>query len=233
MLRLSKSYVVFYTSCLVSVLNAQTDKPVAHHMNRNGFAVNLNYIYNHCSYTKEVSNWYVVQSNYSGPDPAYFEMHKNSSARTFGLNTTYNKPIAKRVSISMGIGLNQKKQVTKFTFYEDRNPDKPDLTNVIYEEFAMIVPVNMNFYYRRFILSAGHNFYYKVSQKNTYNYQDNSQKRIDYNRHPFDVFFQESVSFQLIQNKNLYLKISAEQTDQFYYPQGYNNWFMLGGTYYF
>ncbi len=226
-------YFILPVLLSASRFNAQTNQAVPHHMNHNNFSVNLNYIYNYCSYTNEISNLYIRSTNYAGPDSAYFEKHKNIGARTFGLSMSYNKRLSKRFSISLGLGISQKKRVTKFTLYEDRNPNKPDLTNIIYEEYALIAPVNMNFYYHRFILSAGQNFCYGMIQKNIHNYQDNSQKIMNDNYGRFRLYSQESVYFQMIPNKGLYIKVSAEQTNEFYQRYGYNNWFMLGGAYYF
>jgi hypothetical protein len=228
-------YIVLQALFTSAQLYAQTKQASPHHMNRNTFSVNLNYIYNFSAYRSELSNTYLAGTppNYNGTDTVYYEKHRNTGASTFGINIAYNKRLSKRTALSFGIGLNQKQQVTKYSVYNDRNSSKPDLLYTMVKDYALVFNISLNYYYQRFIFNAGNNFAYSIVQKSINTYEDNSQKYDRCTTIPVNFYFQESVSYQLIRNKNLYLKVSAEQSERFYKPYGYNNWFMLGGTYYF
>lgn len=221
--------------CSGALLNAQTHQ-VPHHMNNNNFSINLNYIYNFSAYRSELTNTYETgrpSPNYSGTDTVYYEQHRNTGASTLGMNIAYNKRISKRNSLSLGVGMNQKQQVTKYSVYNDRNIKKPDLMYTIVKDYALVLNLGFNYYYKRFIFNIGNNVAYSVVQRSINTYEDHSQKNNRCNHVRVNVYLQESVSWQLIRNKNLYLKVSAEQSERFYKPYGYNNWLMLGGTYYF
>lgn len=235
MLSFPKLYAVLPALLLGSALKAQTNQSMPHHMNRNNFSINLNYIYNFSAYRSELTNTYLTGTspNYTGTDTVYYEKHRNIGASTLGMNMTYHKRISNRNSLSIGLGIGQKQQVTKYSVYNDRNAKKPDLMYTIIKDYAVVLSLGFNYYYRRFIFNAGHNFAYSIVKKSVNTYDDRSQKNDRYQDVPVNVYFQESVSYQLIRNKNLYLKLSAEQSEKFYKPYGYNNWFMLGGTYYF
>jgi hypothetical protein len=233
MLSFPKPYLAFVVMLSAYKVTAQTRKDLPHHMNHNNFSVNLNYIYNFSAYRSELTNSYLSSPNYASPDTVYYEKHRNLSASTLGLNVSYNKRLGGRTALLLGLGINQKQQVTKYSVYNDRNAQKPDLVYTIVKDYALVLNLGFNYYYKRFIFNAGNNFAYSIVQKSVNTYQDNSQKNTDRHSVPINIYFQESVSYQLIRNKNLYLKLSAEQTERFYKPYGYNNWFMLGGTYYF
>jgi hypothetical protein len=228
-------YVVFQVLFTGTQLYAQTKQGTPHHMNHNNVSVNLNYIYNFSAYRSELSNTYLTGTspNYSGTDTVYYEKHRNTNASTLGLNIAWNKRLSKRTALAFGTGFNQKQQITKYSVYNDRNMQKPDLVYTIVKDYALVLNIGFNYYYQRFIFNAGNNFAYSIVQKSVNTYEDNSQKNNRSTTGPVNLYFQESVSYQLIRNKNLYLKVSAEQSEDFYKPYGYNNWFMLGGAYYF
>ncbi|MCC6181317.1 MAG: hypothetical protein IT237_05740 [Bacteroidia bacterium] len=232
-----KIHLISWGLFLVPNLYSQSKDTLPHPINTNRFSINAHYIYNFNSNKKEVSNNYPTgtPTNYSGAgiDSVYYEKHKYNDASSFGFNIAYNQRILKRVSISFGIGLNQKKEITKYIIFDDRSPSKSDLDNIIFTKYSIVNSVCLNYYYKRWIFGFGNSFAYNVSQKSINTYKDQSKKDYNYKYSPFNIYLNESISYQIINNKGLYLKLSVEQNSRFYYSYGYNNWFMVGVAYYF
>jgi hypothetical protein len=232
-----KLYLIGAGLLFVPNLYGQLNDSLTHPMNKNTFSINVNYIYNYSSNKNEQSNTYLTGTpfNYNptyGIDTVYFEKHKYIDASTYDLNLTYNKRITKKLSFTFGLGLNQKKQITKYTIFDDRNPNKSDLKNTTFTKYSIFIPLSINFYYKKWIFSFGNSYNYHVSREAINTYQDQSTKNYHYSYSAFNIYAHESVSYQILKNKGFYLKISAEQSGRFYRGYGYN-WFMIGASYYF
>lgn len=220
---------------LVTNLYSQSYDSLSHKMNRNQFSVSANFIYNYNSNKNFNSIVYPLGKipNSTSGDSVYFMKYKYIDTKTFGLNISYSKRITKNFSVSFGVGLNQKKEIKDYVTYIDSNNNKPDLIKHSLVQYSSFVPIRLNYFFKRFIFNFGNNFGFFVHSNESSIFQDNSKKTDTYNSFYIGTTFQESISFQLVKNKSLYLTISAEQTDEFYKSNGYNNWFMFGAAYYF
>ncbi len=222
---------------LISVPNlyCQSNDSLPHPINTNKFSVTANFIYNYNSNKNINSISYPLGKipNSTSGDSVYYMQYKNIDTKSFGLNISYNKRIAKKLSFSFGVGLNQKKEIKNYVTYIDSNNNKPDLIKSTLIQYSGFVPLRVNYYFKRFIINFGNNFGFFAYSRESAIFQDNSRKMYTYNSFFIKTTFQESISFQLFKNKSLYVSISAEQTGKFYKSDGYNNWFMFGVAYYF
>ncbi len=220
---------------LVSNLYCQTSDSLFHQINKNRFSVSANFIYNYNSNKSLNSIIYPLGKipNSTSGDSVYFMEYKYIDTKSFGLNISYSKRIAKNFSFSFGVGLNQKKEIKDYETYIDSNNYKPDLIKQRLVQYSSFVPIRLNYFFKRFIFIFGNNFGFFVYSNESAIFQDNSKKTDTYNSFYIGSTFQESISFQIVKNKSLYFTISAEQSDKFYKSDGYNNWFMFGAAYYF
>jgi hypothetical protein len=234
-LKILKITIVVLGSFLAPKLHAQLNDSSAYTMNKNTFTINLNYIYNFSSNRHEISNTYLTgtPTNYngSGIDSVYYEKHKYIGTSSFGFNINYNKKVTKHTSLSLGLGINQKKETTKYSVFNDGNLNKPDLKETTFTRYSLLAPANFNYFYKRLSFSIGNSFYYNFYKKSIKTYQDLSNKKSHYDFSNFDIYMQESISYQLIKKSGLYLRLTLEQTEKFYKNYGYNNWFMIGIAY--
>lgn len=204
-------------------------------LNKNGFSVSANFVYNFCTSRKVESRaypWGKIPNSTSG-DSVYFMKYKYLDTKTFNVSLSYNKTIGKNLSFSFGIGIYQKKQIQKYYSYIDSNIYKPDIINNTYTKYSLFIPIRLSYNLNRLIISAGNNINYNFINQSVDKYDDNTKRINNYNYPQFNVYFQETIGYQLFKDKGLYATISAEQSGRFYWNYGYNNWFMFGINHYF
>lgn len=230
-----KFYLLSWGLILVPNLYSQSNDSLPHPMNNNKFSVTANFIYNYNPNKNINSITYPLGKipNSTSGDSVYYMQYNYIDTKTFGLNISYNKRIAKKLAFSFGVGLNQKKEIKNYVTYIDSNNNKPDLLKNTLLKYSGFVPLGINYYFKRFIFSFGNNIGVFAYSNESAIFQDNSRKTYTYNSFFIRTTFQESISFQLVKNKYIYVNISAEQTGKFYKSDGYNNWFMFGAAYYF
>lgn len=204
-------------------------------INRNGFSININYVYNLCSNKK--SNTWIIPSgkiaNDNTGDSVYYMTFRNLDTKTFGINVFYNKTITQKLSFSIGVGFIQRKQTTKYDVYIDSNLNKPNKLFDKYTSNSIIIPLKMSYHKNRFCFSAGNNFGLYHFNKEVIYYENDFNRTFHTNGLLAALTHFETISYQLFKNKYFFIDLSAEQSYDFYKISGYNNWFMIGGTYLF
>lgn len=204
-------------------------------INRNGFSINVNYIYNFCS-NKKPNTWILPNgklANDNSGDSVYYMTFRNIDTKTFGINVFYNKTITQKLSFSIGVGFIQRKKVTKYDEYIDSNINKPNKVFDKHISNSIIFPLKMNYYKNRFCISVGNNFGLYHFNKEVIKYENDFNRTYQSNGLLAEVTHLESISFQVFKNRFFFINLSAEQSYDFYEKNGYNNWFMIGGTYLF
>jgi len=235
--------VVFCALLNATQLNAQdstiTDKFIA---NKKGFFVGGAYIYDYAKPVKSFlyENTYTpFVSNTNPHDSIYRFMTRRASTSGFGFQAGYNKPFSKRMSFSFGLEIDQRKSKIEYVVYEDARLNSPDPVSYVVTRYSVVIPLRLNYYAGRFMISAGNNIGAGKYVSTLIRYDDGSQIRKPYIQpQPLGTFYielslRETLSFQLLKNKNIYLQLSAEQYPVFYGDNIENLAFMAGGTYYF
>ncbi len=204
-------------------------------INRDGFSINVNYIYNFCA-NKKPNTWILPNgklANDNSGDSVYYMTFRNIDTKTFNINALYNKFIYKKISFSFGIGFMQRKTTTKYVTYIDSNIYKPNKLNYKHTSNSIIIPLRINYFKNRFCISFGNNIGIYHINNDIINYENSFKRSYHTNGFLSDITHIESVSYQIMKRKFVYINLCAEQSHEFYKKQGYNNWFMLGGTYLF
>lgn len=218
-----------------SLIFSQSVDTLFHPMNKKTFVISSHLVYNYYTnksiQTFENPNGFIPNSTIN--DTIYYYKYKPQDTKTFDLSFIFNKPISNKFSFSFGLRFDQKKQDRKYITYIDSNSTRPDLTSKLNYYYSFSLPVNINYYYKRLKISGGNNLNIWSISKENYNYQNNN--RLEYNDSFFNIniFFQETIAFQLFKSQDLYIQIAAEQSLKFYKKYGYYNFFKFGVSYQF
>lgn len=203
--------------------------------NKKGFLAGAAAIYN---YSKPSYRYFDIEPlgffpNGSPHDSLYRFKSRNMSTVSFGIFAGYNKPFSKKFSFSCGLEMDQRKEQVKYLLYEDGKLGTPEPVSYTVTKYAFFVPLRINYYIGRFIISAGNNIGFEAENSIKTNYNDGSKTKTSRSTIDLDLHFRESLSFQLWKAKGLYLQVSAEQGENPVAKYGYNHFFMGGGSYYF
>lgn len=229
--------VCIVNSCFLAdgKLYSQSSDGLSFENNKNGLFVAANVIYNFTS-SKDASVFEYPKGynlNTQPPNKIFFTSSSEYDTQTFGLNVSYNLKIRKNISLSFGLGYKQYKRITKYSVYIDSNVNQPDLVSNINKLNIVFIPIKINYFYKKFIFSFGTNVYVWYNDKYTKYFEDKSKNVFKSKSFTFAARIEESISYKILKEKNLFIYLAAEQTSSFYKRYGYNNFFMLGASYYF
>ncbi len=204
---------------------------------KNSIAIAIDYIYN-LSSNKTKTTWTGLYGLYQNSNPderdtVYSITYSYVDGSSFGVDIKYCKNISKRVIFDFGLGFKNKTQKLQYSQYLDNNAFKADKTHEMQTLNIIYLPLRMNFVFNRLLVSFGNNLNLTLFERNIWYYSDSSTKNKAYNNRSLNLTFQETIAYQLIKNKGLYIQLSFEQSERFYKKNGYNNWFMLGASYRF
>jgi hypothetical protein len=221
--------------CLVTGINQRFYSAPSDTITKNRFSFGANFVYN-LSSDKKIKTLDLPRgttgTNFAPYSNFYLMKYRYPDTRTFNLNLCYHEKLTKKLSFSFGLGLSKKKEVKEYLAYVDSPASKPDPLYQEEDQYSIVVPLRINYYFRRFIFSAGNNFNFTVSDTYTDSYDDQT-KQVYKEKVAYYLYMQESVSYRLLRRDHLYVTLSAEQSERFYYRYGYNHWFMLGFNWYF
>lgn len=203
--------------------------------NRKGFLAGAAYICNYSGSKGYIiggsNSYFLVNSN---PEDSLYRFGvRNRSTGTFGVYAAYNKPFAKKWSFSIGLEVDQRKQLAEYFLYDNAKLNAPDPVSYQVTQYALFVPLRINYYTRRFIISVGNKAGFVSDVSTLTTYSDESKNNMSsHELYPL-MNLRESLSYQLLKDKRIYLQLSAEQNREFYLRSGYNNFFLAGGACYF
>jgi hypothetical protein len=203
--------------------------------NKSGFSLNAHFIYN--LYSNKRSNTWILPMGKIPNDNSGDSVHSMTvryvDTKTFGVNVSYNKAITKKISFSFGAGFVQRKKLLRYDAYVDSNINKPDKLHEMHTFNSLIIPVKMSYFKGRFCFSVGNNIGLYQFNNHVTTYEKGSHRKFRSKTILPYVTHLESVSYELVKKRGIYINLSAEQAYDFYTKYGYKNWFILGGTYLF